>query len=203
MDGSRIVGQDSPARIGPNAILQTISVLDHYEGRATRDLVMEVAGVPVPPPDAGMLSERDCQAVHQAVRAVMGDKSDGILRLAGLATGDYILRNRIPAPARALIRGLPGPLGALVLSSAIARHSWTFVGSGQFRIAGRWPLVFEIRDNPLSPLSADHPACVWHAAVFERLFARLVWPSVMVEETDCGAMGGEVCRFVLHSRGKR
>ncbi len=96
----RIVATDSTARIGPNAILQTIAVLDHYEGRVTRDLVMEVAGVPVPPADAGMLPEADCRAVHAAVRSVMGDKAEGILRLAGLATGDYILRHRSP-PRRA------------------------------------------------------------------------------------------------------
>jgi divinyl protochlorophyllide a 8-vinyl-reductase len=203
MDGSRIAGTERSERIGPNAILQTIAVLDHYEGRVTRDLVMEVAAVPVPPPDAGMLPERDCHAVHQAVRVVLGDKADGILRLAGLATGDYILRHRIPAPARALIKTLPGYLGAWLLASAISRHAWTFVGSGQFRISGRWPLVFEIRDNPLSPQPADHPACVWHSAVFERLFARLVWPSVMVQETHCAAVEGDLCRFVLHPRGKR
>jgi divinyl protochlorophyllide a 8-vinyl-reductase len=203
MDGSRITGTDSTSRIGPNAILQTIAVLDHYEGRVTRDLVMEMSGVDVPPPDAGMLPEADCAAVHAAVRVVLADKAEGILRLAGLATGDYILRHRIPAPARALIRVLPGYVGAWLLASAISRHAWTFVGSGSFRIVGRWPLVLEIRGNPLSPEGADHPACVWHAAVFERLFARLVWPSVVVEETDCAAMQGDLCRFVLHPRGRR
>lgn len=201
MDGSLIKATATGARIGPNAILQTIAVLDHYEGRVTRDLVMNLAGVAVPPPDAGMLPEADCSAVHAAVRTVMGDKADGILRLAGLATGDYILRHRIPAPARVLIRTLPGYAGGWLLAAAIARHAWTFVGSGSFRITGRLPLVFEIRGNPLSPLSAEHPACTWHAAVFERLFARLVWPSVVVSETDCTSVSGDVCRFVLHPQG--
>jgi divinyl protochlorophyllide a 8-vinyl-reductase len=162
---------------------------------------MQAARVAVPSADSGMLPEADCRAVHAAVRTVLGDKAEGILRLAGLATGDYILTHRIPRLARLLIRTLPGRVGAMLLASAISRHAWTFVGSGTFRIAGRWPLVFEVGGNPLGPAQSDHPACVWHAAVFERLFARLVWPSVVVEETDCGAMGASVCRFVLHPRG--
>lgn len=201
MDGSRIPGTEGTARIGPNAILQTIAVLDHCEGRITRDLVMETAGVAPPPEDAGMLPEADCAAVHAAVRIVCGERAEGLLRLAGLATGDYILRHRIPRIAQMVIRALPGPLGAAILARAIARHSWTFAGSGRFRIAGQRPLTFEIAHNPLSPIEADHPACVWHVAVFERLFSRLVWPSVLVEEVECGAMGAPVCRFVLHPRG--
>ena len=204
MDGSRAFeSRDGTARIGPNAILQTIAVLDHFEGRATRDLVMKAAGVAVPPPDSGMLPEDDCRAVHDAVRTVMGDKAEGILRLAGLATGDYILANRIPMPARFVIRNLlPGYLGAWVLAKAIAKHSWTFAGSGKFRVAGMFPVTFELKNNPLMPVAAEHPACVWHAAVFERLFARLVWPSVVVEEVECAAAGGETCRFVLHPQGQ-
>ncbi|MCB6176812.1 bacteriochlorophyll 4-vinyl reductase [Rhodobacter sp. Har01] len=202
MDGSRVFEpRDGSARIGPNAILQTIAVLDHCEGRAIRDRVMAVADVAVPPPDAGMLPEADCRAVHEAVRSVTGDRAEGLLRLAGLATGDYILQNRIPAPARALIRVLPGYIGAWVLAKAIAKHSWTFAGSGKFRIASHLPVVFELENNPLAPVFSDHPACTWHVAVFERLFARLVWPSVVVEEADCAAMGARVCRFVLHPYG--
>jgi divinyl protochlorophyllide a 8-vinyl-reductase len=203
MDGGRITGSDGSSRIGPNAILQTIAVLDHCEGRITRDLVMETAGVAVPAPEAGMLPEADCAAVHSAVRIVCGDRAEGLLRLAGLATGDYILRHRIPRLAQMVIRVLPGPLGAAILARAIARHSWTFAGSGRFRIAGFRPVIFEIEHNPLAPVVADHPACVWHVAVFERLFSRLVWPSVLVEEVECAAMGAAVCRFVLHPRGLR
>ena len=207
MDGGRNPDRNpappSSARIGPNAILQTLAVLDQHEGRVTRDLVMELAGVAVPPPDAGMLPETDCRAVHVAVRIVLGNRAEDILRQSGLATAEYILRNRIPRPAQLLIRALPGYAGAWLLAAAISRHAWTFVGSGRFRIAGHWPLVFEVTGNPLAPTGGDHPACVWHVAVFERLFSRLVWPQVVVEETDCAAQGLASCRFVLHPGGKR
>lgn len=187
---------ETSARIGPNAILQLVRVLDHFEGRAARDQVMAVAGVAMPPEDAGMWPEAECRAVHLAAHAVLPQRAEGLLRLAGTATADYILTHRIPRAAQALIRLLPGPVGARVLSAAIARNAWTFVGSGQFRLAGYRPLTFEIRANPLS--LGQGRACVWHAAVFERLFRRLVWRSAMVSEDDCGA----VCRFVIRRQGR-
>jgi divinyl protochlorophyllide a 8-vinyl-reductase len=87
-------------------------------------------------------------------------------------------------------------LGARVLAGAIARHSWTFAGSGSFRISGWRPLTFEVGGNPLvAGLRGDHPICHWHAAVFERLFARLVWRGCIVREVACVAAGDAVCRF--------
>lgn len=194
MDGGGYFPETS-ARIGPNAILQLVRVIDHFEGRVARDRVMAAAGVGVPPEDAGMWPEAACRAVHVAVHVVMPERADGLLRLAGTATADYVLEHRIPRAAQAVIRLLPGPLGARLLSAAIARNAWTFVGSGQFRVTGRHPLTFEIADNPLSP--GEGRACVWHAAVFERLFRRLVWRAAMVSEVECGAL----CRFVIRRQG--
>lgn len=201
MDGGRFPAA-SDARIGPNAILQTLAVLDRYEGRATRDLVMELAGVAVPPPDAGMLPEGDCAAVHRALRRALPDRADGLLRLSGLATGDYILRHRIPRAVQVVLRLLPGPVAARILAKAITRHSWTFAGSGSFRVAGWKLLTFEVRHNPLIVgEAAKTPMCHWHAAVFERLFSRLIWRSVVVAEVECEASGGRACRFEVHPRG--
>lgn len=187
------------ALIGPNAIWQTLSVLDRYEGSATCERVMARAGVTVPPPQSGMIPETDAAAVHRAVYRELPERGGGLLRLAGLATGDYILRHRIPPLAQRLIRALPAPLGARLLAAAIARHAWTFAGSGGFRVVTGRPLVFEVTDNPLR--DPDGHPCLWHAAVFERLFARLVWPSVIVREVECLAQGGAVCRFELWPKG--
>lgn len=201
MDGGFVPVPSVAARIGPNAITQLVAVLDRIEGRAFRDSVMDQAGVGVPDPALGMIPEADAAAVHLALRAVAPERAEGLLRLAGLATGSYILKHRIPRPAQWVIRALPAPLGARVLAGAIARHSWTFAGSGAFRIAGWRPLTFEVEGNPLvAGLRADHPLCHWHAAVFERLFARLVWRSCVVREVDCCGAGGAVCRFEVLPR---
>lgn len=203
MSGAAPAPQDDEPRIGPNAILQTIGVLDRHLGRAERDRVMRLAGVPVPPPDSGMLPESQCRAVHQALRVDQGEAAEGLLWLSGLATGDYILANRIPGFARAVIRVLPGFLGARLLAAAITKHAWTFVGSGRFRVESFRPLTFRIDDNPLRADAAERPSCFWHAAVFERLFGTLVWPEVTVEEISCASVSGGPCLFVLHPKGKK
>ena len=195
MDGGRHPAP-SGARIGPNAILQTIAVLDQVESRALRDRVMLLAHVDAPSPEAGMLPEADCAAVHRALRLVLPKRAGALLRLSGLATGDYILRHRIPRPVQWALRLMPRPLAARLLARAIMRHAWTFAGSGQFRVVVGAPLNFEIYGNPLiAGEQAPHPVCHWHAAVFERLYARLVWPDVRVTELSCLAQGATCCRF--------
>jgi len=188
----------STARIGPNAVLQHLPVLDAAIGERLRRALLHCAGVAEPAPDSSMLPEDQVARLHHAVQLYLPDLAPAIQRAAGLATGDYILAHRIPRPAQALIRLLPSGLGARVLSAAIARHAWTFAGSGRFRVAGHRPLGFEIAANPLARRPAIGPSCHWHAAVFERLFGALVWPDVRVLETECCCCGAPACRFELH-----
>lgn len=178
------------ARIGPNAVLQLVAVIDRDLGRAVRDRVF--AGLRLPPPDSGMIPEAEAVAAHRALREALPARADALLVAAGQATAEYILRHRIPTVARGVIKLLPARFGARLLARAIERHAWTFAGSGAFRVASLSPLVFELRENPLVQEGA---ACLWHAAVFQRLFARLVWPKARVTETDCAGLGGEICRF--------
>jgi divinyl protochlorophyllide a 8-vinyl-reductase len=182
-------------RIGPNAILQLVDVL---ERRGEFDLcrsVLAEAGVSRPPRDAGMLPEADCAAVHQALRQ-LAVGAEGLLEEAGLATGDYILAHRIPRLAQGVLRVLPAAVAAPLLTKAIARHSWTFAGTGEFRVEGARPLILSVARNPLvARWRADRPQCIWHVAVFRRLYGRLVWPGVTVREVACCACGDPACRF--------
>jgi divinyl protochlorophyllide a 8-vinyl-reductase len=186
MGGGVVAG--AGARIGPNAILQLLPVLDRAIGRDGRDRLL--AGIDLPPPDAGMWPEAACRAAHLAVWRGCGDRAASILADAGRGTADYILAHRIPGPVRALTALLPSPLGARLLAAAIARHAWTFAGSGQFRILSRAPMIFEVTRNPLA--FPGHPS-PWHGAVFTRLYQALVWPGAVVEATE----EGEVSRFTV------
>jgi len=181
------------ARIGPNAILQLIPLLDRALGPVGRRALFARAGVAEPAPDSGMLAQDQVIRLHRAVREDLPDLATSLARESGLATGDYILAHRIPGFARTLIRSLPHPLGARLLSAAIAKHAWTFAGSGVFAIERHRPLTVTIAANPL----AVGPRCDWHAAVFERLFGALVWPKVQVVETACCGCGDPVCRFEI------
>ena len=185
------------ARIGPNAILQHLPVLDAAIGERLRGALLYRAGVAEPPPDAGMLPEDEVARLHHAVRLFLPDRAPEIQRAAGQATGDYILAHRIPKPAQRLIRALPAWAGARLLSAAIAKHAWTFAGSGAFRIISHRPLIFEIARNPLAQGPSSTPICHWHRAVFAQLFGALVWPDVVVTEYDCAATGAKACRFLI------
>jgi divinyl protochlorophyllide a 8-vinyl-reductase len=185
------------ARIGPNAVLQHLPILDELIGEKLRAALLYRADVAQPPPDAGMLPEADVARLHHAVRLFLPDRAQFIQRAAGLATGDYILANRIPRAAQALIRALPAWAGARLLTAAIAKHAWTFAGSGAFSVVSRAPLVFRIAHNPLATGPADGPICDWHVAVFERLFRELVWPDAVVTELACTATGADGCLFQI------
>jgi divinyl protochlorophyllide a 8-vinyl-reductase len=188
MDGSVPRG----ARIGPNAILQLVPVLDRLEGRGLRDEVLALAGATVPPPDAGMWPEAACRAVHLAVYLLCGDRAERIMDEAGKGTADYILAHRIPVAAQRTIRAVPPWIGARLLTSAVARHAWTFAGSGSFGVDSHAPLTLKITSNPLAPGGPSH----WHAAVFTRLYQALVWPQAFVEtREDPGSS-----RFIVHAR---
>lgn len=181
------------ARIGPNAILQMIPVLDRAVGPDRRRALFARAGVAEPPPDSGMLPQDQVVRLMRAVAHDLPQMAPHLTRTAGLSTADYILAHRIPLLAQGLIRALPRPLAARLLSAAIARHAWTFAGSGVFAIEGHRPLTVTIAANPL----AVGTRCDWHVAVFERLFVKLVWPSAKVTERACCGCGDAACRFVI------
>jgi divinyl protochlorophyllide a 8-vinyl-reductase len=149
-----------------------------------------------------MVDERPVALLHQTLRRLMPpQQSAEILADAGRRTADYILANRIPKPAQFVLKLLPAPLAARLLVSAITAHAWTFAGSGRFSGRTGRSVTFEIIANPLcAGEHSDSLVCVWHAAVFQRLFQVLVSPNTRVVETSCGARGDECCRFVADWR---
>jgi divinyl protochlorophyllide a 8-vinyl-reductase len=190
---------EAGAGIGPNAILQLVPVLEDAAGRDVAAHVLAMAGVfELPDPAAGLIDEAPAARLHQAMRLELPEVAPMLAREAGWRTGDYILAHRIPKGAQRLLRVLPARLAVPILSRAIAKHAWTFCGSGVFRLVSTWPAVFEIADNPVvRGERSDVPLCHWHAAVFERLFSALCGPRWRVVETECCAQGHGACRFEL------
>ena len=183
-------------RIGPNALLQLVPVLEHAGGVGLREAIFAAGGVRGLPGLDAMIPEGPVAAVHQALRARLPDRAAELATEAGARTADYILANRIPKPAQTLLRMLPRALSAPLLAEAIARNAWTFAGSGGFRVVSTRPMVFAISDNPVVRGEvAATPVCHWHSAVFAGLFAALVDPRTQVAETACCACGAPACRF--------
>jgi divinyl protochlorophyllide a 8-vinyl-reductase len=194
---------DAIAKIGPNAVIQLVAALRASQLAGAAPAIFRDAGVgdwlAVPP--AAMVDERRVARLHQCVRASLpAAQAAGVLADAGRMTADYLLANRIPRVAHATFRILPAPLSASLLVAAVRRNAWTFAGSGQLYARAGAPTVFELAGNPLcAGETAPAPVCVWHAAVFQRLFEVLVDSSSQVIETHCRAAGNDRCRFLVDS----
>ncbi|MCW1920199.1 bacteriochlorophyll 4-vinyl reductase [Rhodobacter sp. KR11] len=174
------------ALIGPNAVLQLIPLLQPG--------VLARLGISAPP-DHGLMPEEPARALHAGLRAT-DPQAAALLAEAGRRTADYILAHRIPPPAKLALRLMPRALAIRALSRAVARHAWTFAGSGAFAVEA--PGRFRLTDNPLiRGETASHPLCHWHVAVFQGLFQALVSKDLHFAETHCAACGHAACRFQL------
>jgi divinyl protochlorophyllide a 8-vinyl-reductase len=106
-------------------------------------------------------------ALHDPMGALV------IAEEAGARTADYIIAHRIPRAAVWLLRRLPAPLAAPLLMAAIRKHAWTFVGAGVFAPAGAWRFAID-RSAAEDPVMLPDSLFQWYAAVFTRLYRRLV-----------------------------
>ena len=186
---------EPPARIGPNAIIQTGQALSALYGSGAARLIYEAAGLGayLGDPPKSMIDEREPVALFAAIQATLPPaEADRVLAEAGHRTGYYILENRIPPIARHVLPMLPPGLSSRVLVSAISRHAWTFAGSGCFKgsVMGwsRPVVTLAIAANPLAT-----PGCPWHGAVFQRLFASLCGDVGSVRHSQCCARGDRFC----------
>ncbi|WP_439649779.1 bacteriochlorophyll 4-vinyl reductase [Gymnodinialimonas ulvae] len=180
--------------MGPNAILQLLPLLDRLGGPERREQMLAAAGIFELPDGQSMIPEGDAARLHRQLRLDEPELAPRLSAAAGVATANYIMAHRIPKPAQAVLKGLLPALAARALSKAIARHAWTFAGSGAFAVVDPWH--FEIVDNPLIRGERSEVClCDWHAAVFERLYRVLVSRTARCREIQCGALGDGVCRF--------
>lgn len=191
----------SAARIGPNAITRLAEALREAVGEPATAAIFEQAGLArhLQRPPQEMVPETEVMRLHLQVRvALPRATAREVAREAGVRTARYLLTHRIPRLVQVVLRRLPPRLAARVLLVAIARHAWTFAGSGRFawRVPAHGPVELTLRDNPLCRgMRQLDPACDYYAATFETLFRALVHPRARVLETACEARGEALCRF--------
>jgi len=208
---------DAEALIGPNAVTRTLDAVSERLGGRMAKTLREAAGVPVSVPEV-MVPEQWFERLVAELRSRTPENtSREILRAAGRATASYVKQNRIPAPARGLLRMLPSRLALPLLLVAVGRHAWTFAGRGAFSHAdGHLVLsdpptcrsASEGRPGPGTTarhISAgttpdDAPSGVMGGAYYEAAFEgilSLAAPDVRVREVACIRAGAPACRFRL------
>lgn len=165
--------QRNKALIGPNAVLQAVRVMEERLGRAETRAILLDAQIHALPSGKTMIPELQALRLHRwlALHEPMGCFT--IAEEAGARTADYIIANRIPAPAVWLLRRLPARLAAPLLMAAIGKHAWTFVGAGVFASDGAWRFTID-RSGADDSMMPPDSLFVWYAAVFTRLYRQLV-----------------------------
>lgn len=158
--------------VGPNAVIQLGKALHHMCGSGAVLTVFSKHGFSdlIDNPPDRMISEKIPAALMNGVwKHLEPPEAGAVLRDAGRRTADYVIANRIPGAATWLLARAPASIGARVLLKAIHRNAWTFCGSGICTIKTVPALTLTLHKNPLPT-----PGCIWHVAVFERLFERLI-----------------------------
>lgn len=186
-------------RIGPNAIIQTVTALREHKGVAEADRLLGEWGlgqlVTALPSD--MVEEGEVTTLCARVIGGLGQQAGlAVMERSGELTAQYLLAHRIPPIARLLLPWLPDRLALKTLFRAIEGHSWTFAGTGRFSTDLSTP-AFSIQHCPVCRdlVGAGGAMCGYYRATFERLIRRLVHPRAFVEEVKCEASGGDSCLF--------
>lgn len=185
LDGSPL------ARVGPNALIQMDRVLSERLGDRMAARVFAAAEVARGDPGE-MVPEADVRRLFDALATARPRDWPALAHEAGERTADYILAHRIPRAAHVVLPALPAWVSARLLARAIARHAWTFAGSGTFVVSSGRRLTLAIVGNTLAM-----PDCPWHSGVFDRLFHRLVGSHVSVLLSDCCTRGADACIFEI------
>ena len=125
------------------------------------------------PSGEAMIPEMQVLRLHRWLALHEPIGSFRIAEDAGARTADYIITNRIPRPAVWLLRHLPAVVAAPLLMAAIRKHAWTFVGAGTFVPQSAWRFTID-RSRTGYPMMPPESLFHWYAAVFTRLYCRLV-----------------------------
>lgn len=184
----------SGAKIGPNALIQTV--------RALREMASEVQVIAVlrqcnqeyllHQPVAEMVDEQLFAALVQTLVNQLGvDQAHQILQSSGQLTADYLLHHRIPRPFQMLLGLLPHRLALKLLLAAIGRHAWTFAGSGSFHytVGRRSQLVVT---SPIQPAEA---VCGFYGGTFDHLIRVLIDAEARLNTTVSVQAGQSRCFY--------
>ncbi len=175
-------------QIGPNAIIQSVRVLQHCCGNEATTALLHQSSHPALRhlPEAlpeTMVPETLFHALVAELEHQLGpETTTAILEQAGHQTADYLLAHRIPRPFQVVVRSLPKRAGLWLLLVAIKQHAWTFAGSGSFSTAGILTAPTPTLHLSLPPI-ARAPVAAFYAGTFRRLFQVLITPACQVEQS--------------------
>jgi len=184
------------ARIGPNALIQTVRALrDHYAEDNlyailnTHDQTYLLEREPTE-----MVMEQEfSELVDSLCCHLDNNTAHNILKVSGQYTADYLLAHRIPGFFQKLLKILPKRLALRALLTAIGMHAWTFAGSGTFTytVGQRSELVVT------SPIQPGETVSGFYGGTFEHLIHTLIDSDAQIDMTLSHSSGTTRCTYTV------
>ncbi len=185
---------NTPSRIGPNSIIQTVAALEASFGKAEAEAILQrigqghwIGNLPTE-----MTEESKFHALVTAVEKEIGENATAsILEESGQRTAKYLLRVRIPAIFQKVVKLLPPRAAFKLLLFAISKNAWTFAGSGQFSYTMSRPPEISVRVTwPSLPVGGN-----FYLGTFKALLHELVNPDTTVTPTIRKEGNSILCRY--------
>lgn len=186
----------TPARIGPNALIQTVRALQEICGLAQATAILEQGQqahlIDYTPTE--MVPEADFHALVLLLTKHLGvEQATHVLRVSGQYTARYLLHHRIPRLFQRLLKVLPRRLALALLLFAISKHAWTFVGSGTFT----YHVGKATRLTVTSGIHSNGAVCGFYGGTFATLIQQIIDVEAQVQATRCQVGEDSRCEYVV------
>ena len=171
---------NTPSRIGPNSIIQTVAALETTYGKAKSENMLRKIGqgylVGNLPKE--MVEEAKFHTLVGALQKEIGETATAsILKDSGERTARYLLRVRIPGIFQKIVKLLPARPAFKLLFFAISKNAWTFAGSGEFSYTMNRPPEITVKVTfPTQPVTGN-----FYLGTFTALLQELVNPKALVK----------------------
>ncbi|MBM3162947.1 MAG: bacteriochlorophyll 4-vinyl reductase [Chlorobi bacterium] len=185
---------NTPSKIGPNSIIQTVAALEECFGKTEAEAMLErigqghwIGNLP-----SEMTEESKFHSLVCALEKEIGEnRTGGILEESGRRTAAYLLRVRIPGMFQKVLKLLPpGPAFSIFLF-AISKNAWTFAGSGEFS--------YRTGKNPEITVRVTFPSKTvvgnFYLGTFEALLEELVNPKTKISATIMQQENSILCSY--------
>ncbi|MCB0153430.1 MAG: bacteriochlorophyll 4-vinyl reductase [Anaerolineae bacterium] len=187
------------AKIGPNALIQTVCAL--RETISEQDIVAILRQAKqeylLNETVTGMVDEGAFAELVAALVAQLGlAQARQVLWRSGELTAGYLLQHRIPQPFQWLLRPLPNRLALKLLLWAISKHAWTFAGSGSFQ----YEVSQQARLTVTSPIRPAEAVCGFYGGTFAHLIRVLIDTQAQVETKVSASDGWARCIYLIQYR---
>ncbi len=171
---------NTPSRIGPNSIIQTVAALEATYGKTKAETMLRKIGqgylVQNLPKE--MVEEAKFHSLVIALQKEIGDTAtSGILKESGERTARYLLKVRIPWIFQKFVKLLPPRLAFKLFLFAISKNAWTFAGSGEFAYSMNRPPEITVKVTfPTRPVVGN-----FYLGTFTALLQELVNPKTTIK----------------------